>query len=143
MSLPKEGKSNKGKRMHYSVGAVIRMNGKYLLVDRKKEPLGFACLAGHIDAGEKPEEALKREVFEESGLRVLSSRLLFEEEVENNKCSRGVETHYWYVYECDVSGKPRMSKEESKSIGWYKHEELTKLTLEPVWRHWFKKLEVL
>lgn len=61
MAKPKESVID-GKVHHYSVGALIELNGKYLLIDRAIPPLGFAGVAGHIDEGEAPEHALAREV---------------------------------------------------------------------------------
>jgi NADH pyrophosphatase NudC (nudix superfamily) len=113
------------------------------LADRKIKPFGFAGLAGHIDEGETPEEALSREVFEESGLKVKSCSLLFEEEVDWNWCSVGVKSHYWYVYQCEVEGEVKHNPDELKSSGWYTVEEIKKLELEPVWKYWFEKLGIL
>ena len=42
MSNPKQGKSEEGMAMHYSVGALIKKDDEYLLIDRVKPPLGFA-----------------------------------------------------------------------------------------------------
>ena len=87
MSEHKEGKTSDGKLLHYSVGAVIEKDGKYLLVDRVKPPFGFAGLAGHVDEGESPDATIVREIMEESGLKVVNSKLLFEEEILWNYCS--------------------------------------------------------
>ena len=81
----KKGIASNGQTLHYSVGAIIKKDGKYLLIDRVFPPFGLAGLAGHIDEGESPEQTIVREVEEESGLKVLKSKLLFEEE-KNNKC---------------------------------------------------------
>lgn len=143
MSQPRTGVSQKGQPLHYSVGAVIKNEKKYILIDRKNPPLGYAGLAGHVDENETPEQALWREVKEESGLTVLETRLLFEEEVEDNRCKRGVNTHYWYLYECSVSGEVQWNPHETKSIGWYTKNEIRKLPLEPVWDYWFRKLQII
>ncbi|OGF27557.1 hypothetical protein A2303_01715 [Candidatus Falkowbacteria bacterium RIFOXYB2_FULL_47_14] len=129
--------------MHFSVGAVIRKDGKYLLIDRVREPFGFAGLAGHVDEGETPEEALIRETEEESGLKVVSHALLFEEEVLWNYCGAGVGSHYWYLYSCEVEGKERKEDGEAKSMGWYTPAEMKNLKMEPVWEYWFRKMGVL
>jgi ADP-ribose pyrophosphatase YjhB (NUDIX family) len=140
---PKSGTSAAGAPMHYSVGALIEREGKYLLIDRKNPPLGFAGLAGHVDQGESPETAIAREVKEESGLEVVYSELLYEEEVEGNECARGVSVHFWYLFRCDTTGEPVLDEEEAKSMKWYAAEELARLSLEPVWRHWFEKLQLI
>lgn len=143
MSQPKEGLSKKNKEMHYSVGALIEKDGKYLLIDRVNPPYGFAGIAGHIDEGETASVALIREVREESGLRVENYSLLFEEEIDWNVCVMGVNVHYWYLFKCEVSGEIKMYRKEEKSIGWYTKDQIKNLRLEPVWEYWFKKLKII
>jgi len=60
------------------VGALIVREGKVLLARRAKEPyLGWWDIpGGFMEAGETPEEALAREVLEETGLRARAFRLL-------------------------------------------------------------------
>ncbi len=142
-SKPKQIQNSKGVQMHFAVGAVIEVAGKYLLIDRDMEPFGFAGIAGHIDEGETPEEALFRKVKEESGLKIESYSLLFEEEVEWNWCRVGIQSHYWYMYKCEVEGKAQNNPEASKSIGWHTTEEIRTLKMEPVWKYWFEKLGIL
>jgi 8-oxo-dGTP pyrophosphatase MutT (NUDIX family) len=143
MAEPKLGVSKKHEPMHYSVGALIKKNNKYLMIDRAKFPPGFAGVAGHVDDGENEHEALEREVQEESGLKLDSSSLLFEEELDWNECRRGVKTHNWFLFECAVSGTIKRNYGETKSIGWYNVDELKQLKLEPVWDYWFKKLKII
>ena len=139
----KKGKSKDFKLMHYGVGALIKKGDKYLLIDRVNPPLGFACVAGHIDEGENAEQSLIREIKEESGLTVDDFKIIFEEELNWNTCSRGVGVHHWYLFECSTSGEIIQNQIETKSIGWYSSEEIKKLNLEPVWEYWFKKLKVI
>jgi len=136
---PKVGQREE-KEFHYSVGAFIKRDGKYFLIDRKNPPYGFASVAGHVDDGETPQEALVREVKEESGLDVVHFELLFEEYIEDNVCVHDVQSHQWYVYEVETSGKVNYDKGEAKSAGWYTKEEIEKLPLEPVWKYWFEKI---
>ncbi|MDP2925104.1 MAG: NUDIX domain-containing protein [Nanoarchaeota archaeon] len=147
MGNPKLGISNDNRPMHYSVGAIIKNEDKYLLIDRKSPPYGFAGLAGHVDENEEPVQALYREVYEESSLSVLNPRLLLEEEVHDNTCKRGIDIHYWYLYECDVEGDVNRNPKEAKSIGYYTKEEIIgffrKDRLEPVWEHWFRNLGII
>lgn len=143
MAAPKFGRSAQGKEMHYSVGAVIERNGKYLMVDRINPPFGFAGVAGHVDEGETVEQALFREVGEESGLKVEGYRLLFEEELDWNWCDKGIGIHHWYLFACDASGEIKRNPSEAKKIEWYSLSEIRQLELEPVWEYWFKKLKLL
>ncbi len=143
MSKPKKDQNQDGQLKHYSVGALIKRNNKYLLIDRINFPFGFAGLAGHIDEGENKIQALKREIKEESGLKINSYKLLFEEELNWNSCSKGVPIHYWYLFKCNVSGKIKQNYIETKSIKWYTVDEIKKLNLEKVWEYWFKKLKII
>ena len=140
----KIGTSKNGERMHYSVGAIIEQEGKFLLIDRKLPPFGFAGLAGHIDVNESSEQAMIREVKEESGLTVTHCELVGEEElIQKEACVMKVKPHYWYVFRCDVTGTLKKNGEEEKSIGWYTKEEMKQLTFEDSWDYWLKKLKIL
>ena len=58
-----------------SVAAVIHDCRGRLLLQRKAGSEGWSLPAGAIELGETPEEALHREVFEETGLKVVSASL--------------------------------------------------------------------
>jgi len=143
MSKPKSAQSTKQELMHFSVGAIIKKDNKFLLIDRAIKPFGFASIAGHVDQGETTLQSLHRELQEESGLKITKETLIFEEELDWNWCSKNANTHYWYVFECEVTGEVIHNKEEAKSIGWYTKEQIQNLKLEPVWEYWFKKLKVV
>ena len=143
MGVPKVGRSKNNQLMHYSVGALIHQDGKYLLIDRAIPPFGWAGIAGHLDKNESPEQALIREVREESGLKIEKYKLINEEEIDWNWCSLGIGVHYWYLFDCQVSGKIKQNKRETKSIGWFSEKEIKKLNLEPVWRYWLKKFKII
>ena len=60
-----------------TVSAVIEDNGRYLLVE--EHAMGEVVLnqpGGHIEAGESPEEAVVREVVEETGCKVACGELI-------------------------------------------------------------------
>ncbi len=143
MPKPKEGTTRDGKLMHFSAGALIERGGKYLLIDRAIPPFGFAGVAGHVDEGENERQAALREIEEEVGLEAADLKLLFEEELDWNWCSKGVTSHYWYLFECRVDGDLKRSEEETKSAGWYSKKDIKTLKLEPVWEYWFKKLNII
>ena len=130
-----------GKRLHYSVGAIIEREGKILMMERRQIPLGFACPAGHVDESQTPEEALRREVKEETGLEIKGFKLLIEGDHEGTGCTRGVKLHHWYIYKVDAQGEPVKEDREARSMGWYTREEIKKLDLEPAWAHWLKMLK--
>ncbi|MGV8130991.1 MAG: NUDIX domain-containing protein [Candidatus Pacearchaeota archaeon] len=52
-------------------GVLIRQN-KILLIQRKNEPIGWALPGGLVDIGETVEQAVSREIHEETGLDIPS-----------------------------------------------------------------------
>lgn len=143
MPSPKIHPSSIGEPMHYSIGAVIEKDGLYLLLDRIEQPLGFACPAGHVYEWENKEDALKREIFEETGMELLSQTLLLEEEIPDNRCSQGIYVHHWYVFKCETKGNSERNVERAQSIDWFHPKDIKKLNLEPMWKYWFKKLKII
>ncbi|PIR46847.1 MAG: hypothetical protein COV07_02165 [Candidatus Vogelbacteria bacterium CG10_big_fil_rev_8_21_14_0_10_45_14] len=87
-------KGASGEVIHYSVGAVIERDGKYLLIDRARPPFGWACSSGHVDSGEEAETALVREVKEETGYDVVEYDLVLEKTTVANQCTRGATVHH-------------------------------------------------
>ncbi len=112
------------------------------MIDRFFFPLGWACPAGHIKNGEKPLDGMRRETKEEVGLTVIAPRLLLHFRHVPNKCVNGGNFHDWWVFEAKPKGSIKANK-EAKSYKWVSVNEIKKLKLEPIWRVWFKKLEII
>ena len=57
---------------------MLAVNGERCLLGRNRRRVGtrYSCLAGFVEPGETLEEAVRREVFEESGIRVGRVRYL-------------------------------------------------------------------
>ena len=64
-------------RPHIGVGILLIRDNKLLLVKRKYDPdAGYWSIpGGHLDLGERVEEAAEREAFEETGIKVKVSSL--------------------------------------------------------------------
>lgn len=133
--------------VHYSAGAIIKNDkGQILMIDRLKQPFGFACPAGHIDEGETDVEAVTREVEEETGLvvkMVLKHDISDFKDIPQETCSRGVSIHEWSIFTVVAEGDLIFKADEVKSIGWYTIEEIKKLPLETAWKYWLEKLNVI
>jgi len=59
-----------------TVDAIIEFEGGIVMIERTNPPLGFALPGGFVDYGETVEEAVKREVEEETNLQFLDFKLL-------------------------------------------------------------------
>jgi FAD synthetase len=131
---------------HLTVGAIIKKGRRLLLIKRAYFPPGWAGPAGHINRNETPLQALKREVREETNLKIVSARLLAHQYIGWNKCVKGISGHYWYLYEVGVGerqGRFKPDPGETEAGGWFRPEQAAKLKLEKVWRYWLKKLGIL
>ena len=149
---------------HKSVGMLIQRDGKILLIERKNVPFGFAPPAGHVDEDASFEEAAKRELQEEVGLKSHRMGLMIEGR-KNNPCGRSNgRWHYWKIYESEAEGEVERSDEEAKQVQWCAKNELMALAkkterylrremndeeweespgLEPVWYEWLKELKII
>lgn len=61
---------NKLKSPFLTVDAIIRMGDSIVVIQRKNPPLGWALPGGFVDYGESAEEAVIREMKEETGLEL-------------------------------------------------------------------------
>lgn len=110
--------------MRQSVRAIIINGDKMVVMHRNKFGQEYYTLiGGGVDAGESPEQALVREVAEETGLAVANPRLVI---YENHDKFYGPQ----FVYLCEyVSGEPTLAPgSDEASIN-----ELGKNTYTPMW----------
>lgn len=87
-------------------------------------------VGGHVSAGERDEDSLKREVSEEIGLSqfkyVLKGKAIFDRHILGRH-----ENHYFIVYELITDETPQLG-DEAESYKWFSVEELkSELKLNP------------
>lgn len=149
---------------HTSVGILVFRDGKLLIIDRKRPPLGLAAPAGHVDKHGNPDDseisqfetAARNELEEEAGLQATSLTLIGEGRKEN-PCRRPDGTwHYWRIYRTEALGELKPSTEETRGHFWCTRDQMADLLkgksitmsrgeagLEPVWHDWFTELDIL
>ena len=75
-------------RFNYRVGAIIIHNGKYLLMGNPEAPYLYS-VGGRVHYGETTEEAVVREVLEETGVSLQVDRpLFFQEQIFDEEVSK-------------------------------------------------------
>lgn len=115
-------------KVEVAVAAIIEEKGKILLTKRTKSIVdgGKWCLpGGHLKKWEKSEDAVKREVNEEIGLKFKKSKLLF----VNEEFVKRLNLHaVVFVYKFDFSGRIKKNW-EVKEFGWFARKEIGKMDL--------------
>ncbi len=113
---------------------IMNEEGNILLQQRsftkKKNPGKWAKTGGHVDSGESPISAIKREVFEEIGLKVNDSNL---KEIEIFKSINPNEHYISYGYIIFTKLKEEefvLQKEEVEKVKYYKIEDLERIKKE-------------
>jgi mutator protein MutT len=118
-------------RPSVGVGAVLIHQGKVLLIRRGKEPLRgrWVVPGGTVEVGETLEQALVREVREETGLVVRPREVVMVFDRIERK-DETVRYHYVIVdYRCEyVSGTPRAAS-DAEEVAFVAREDLPRYQL--------------
>ena len=114
------------------VGALIFRDDAILLVERGKEPLKglWSLPGGAVETGERIEDAIRREVLEETGLHVepVSLATIFERIMPDD--SGKTEYHYVLVdYICRITGGQAQPATDVSALVWVKEEDLANYAL--------------
>jgi ADP-ribose pyrophosphatase YjhB (NUDIX family) len=108
------------------VGGVLVHDGKVLLIRRGKEPLRgrWVVPGGTVELGETLEDALVREMLEETGLSVSPVELLTVFDRIQEEAGR-VAYHYVIVdYLCRLEGGEARAGSDAEAVAWAGRSEL-------------------
>lgn len=102
-----------------TVGAVIfNPEGKILLCKSHKWENKYVIPGGHIELGESMEEALKREILEETGLSIYNIKLIsLKESIYSHKFHE--KKHFIFIdYMCNTDSSDVILNDEAEEYEW-------------------------
>jgi 8-oxo-dGTP diphosphatase len=106
--------------MFPTVSAVVVNERGEILLGQRSDNHRWSVIAGMMDPGEQPADAVVREVHEETGVHVAIDRLagvaLHEVTYPNGDLCHMVNT--WFRCRA-VGGEARVNDEESAAVGWF------------------------
>lgn len=120
---------HKNNLWHREVSVWVLNDKNEILVQRrspnkKQNPNKYAVCAGHIDIGERPEEAAVRELFEETGIKVNENELnfidMYVNEQEENNCFK----YTYYIQTSKKISEMVMQVEEVSELKFITMDEL-------------------
>ncbi len=120
------------KRPLIGVGALIFDEGRILLAERGKEPLKglWSLPGGLLELGESLEDAVRREVCEETGLEVRPAGVLEIFERIMRDANGATEYHYVLLdYVCRITGGALQAGSDVSAVRWASLEQLGSLRI--------------
>ena len=124
---------------HYCVRAIIEQDKKFLVI-RVNNADYYHLSGGHVEIGETSEQALLREIKEETGFEVIVNNLvLIHEQFYNKKNSANHSLIFYYlvkpVKKITTNNFVRIEQDKNKTskneLCWLTIEELKKIDLRP------------
>ena len=115
-----------------AVAALIRDARNQLLFVRKSEDGVWGLPAGAIEPGESPKEAIKREVFEETGYKVSPTRIagIFGGAALRYTYPNGHKVEYLVtLIECEVIEQVAASDNEISEMKYFAEDDMPKIVL--------------
>ena len=124
-----------------TVGAlVVNATGDVLIVRSSKWNDKFTVPGGHIELGERAEDAIKREVKEETGLDVEPVKLLLVQQAIYPKDYHKHEHFLFLDYICKTKGSEvKLDGRELQDYVWVRPKDALKLDLEEYTRNFVVK----
>lgn len=95
-----------------SAGALItNSKNEILLLDHVLRPKsGWGIPGGFMNHGEQPEQAIAREIMEETGLEITNIKMIR---------ARTINRHIEILFSAEAEGRPEVLSREIKTAGWF------------------------
>ena len=123
-----------------TVGAVIiNAEGKLFLMRSHKWRDGWVVPGGHIELGESMEEALRREVKEETGLEIYDIRFLLYQEFVYDQAFWERRHFIFFDYACKTDMEEVRLNSEAQEYRWVTVEQALELTIDAYTRRAIEK----
>lgn len=115
------------------VSAAVWRQGKVLLVRRAKPPLGiWAFPGGHVEPGERLEQAVARELAEETGMTATFRGLVGLYDVIRHDAAGSLNLHYVVACYLGVAGpEEAVAASDAAAVAWADPDDLAGLALAP------------
>ena len=115
------------------VSASVWRDGKVLLVQRAKPPVGiWAFPGGHVEAGERLEDAAARELAEETGMTARFRGLLGLYDVIRRDANGLLSVHYVIASYVGIAGPEEpVAASDAAAVTWADPDDLSAFTLAP------------
>ena len=99
-----------------AAAVIVRADGKVLLLNHLLRPFsGWGLPGGFLTAAEQPEDAIRREIREETGLE-LNNVTMFR--------VRTIKRHIEILFRADASGEATVHSREILGLGWFDPHDL-------------------
>ena len=117
-----------------TVGALISHKGRIFLMKSHKWRGKYVIPGGHIELGERMQDALKREIKEETGLDIHSIEfIMFQEFVFDPSFHR--KAHFiFFDFACETDSSAVTLNDEAQEFAWVTPQEALAMDLEPYTR---------
>lgn len=109
-----------------AVSVAMTQDGRFLLVKRAREPARglYAFPGGRVEIGERPEDAVRRELMEETGMK--AGALSFVRELRLEGAASG-SAYRLLVYTGSPAGGTPVAGDDAEAAGWFALSEMRRL----------------
>jgi 8-oxo-dGTP diphosphatase len=99
-----------------AAAVIVNSEGKVLLLNHLLRPFsGWGLPGGFLTSAEQPEEAIKREILEETGMEMANVQMYR---------VRTIRRHIEILFHAEAAGEASVQSREILELGWFDRDEL-------------------